>query len=981
MKQLLSKAVEIPETTIDSPYSLSGGPEKSSERLRIFGRSLSKRAVIATALVALPLIYFYPAVIGQTVITNGDGWSYNLPLRMLAARMVVDGMPPLWNPYVFAGMPLLAASQPGALYPLNWLFALFSPGVAMNVVMIASFHIAFYGAYRYARLIGIGRVGSLVAGMIFTFSGYLISNIEHTNLIAAASWLPWILLSIEQLYRRASSPSGLRSWACWVAVGAGAVALQFFAGHPQTTFYTALVCGAYAIFSLAARERREGRWRFLGAVSAMALCGALLSAIKWWPALELQQQGERAQISYEYFSLIAMPPRRLLAIIIPFFFGGSGSVPYQLPDWDHWWITKWQSGYVGMLGLLLSLVALLGPRRRRLAWFWGGVAALALVLAVGAHLPFGFNHLLYRVPGYNLFRCSYRHLCEFSFAIAVLAGLGVNYLVKTDRALARQALNRGILAMTALVTVATAAYCFFASRLGAPVPPPAWPGSLASAEAFVPLSLFALSVIALWVFTERRTLVTATGIVLLLLLDLASFGHFFNWGSDFRIVDRFADPPTVQFIKAREPDWNTFRVVSQLGVALDAAAAESLNQPNTSFARGLQSVNGYDPLRLPRLAAVAGEMDIFGVMRDPKTFGLSDRGLDLLNVKYLLRARGSKPDFKHEGIEFSQINLQLGPGSHQAAPLAAAPATELAIVSAMSNSTHLPDGAPVAGVKLYTKDGRVIEHELQAGRDTAEWAYDRADVRAAVKHSRPRIAESSDADGFQARRYLARLAFDRAEIARVEFNYLRTDASLVVNRASLYDATTGASVPLDALNLPPERWRKLQSFGQVEVYENLKARPRAWFARRTVTLPPVEALRAIKDGKLNDGSVFDPSDVALLETEGLAERAEPPSGMIAAEVKVTRYEPHRIELQTRNEQAGFLTLSEVFYPGWEARVDGRKTPVYRTNYILRGIEVPPGCHNIEFVYRPASFRNGAVCSALGLTWLLIGVAVSYRRRQ
>lgn len=163
----------------------------------------------------------------------------------------------------------------------------------------------------------------------------------------------------------------------------------------------------------------------------------------------------------------------------------------------------------------------------------------------------------------------------------------------------------------------------------------------------------------------------------------------------------------------------------------------------------------------------------------------------------------------------------------------------------------------------------MIERELQAGRDTAEWAYDRADVRAAIKHSRPRIAESSDAGGFQAHSYLARLAFDRAEIVRVEFNYLRPDASLTVIRASLYDATTGASVPLDSSNLPPERWRRLQSFGHVNVYENLKAMPRAWFARRTVAAPGAEVLRAIKEGKLSDGAVFDPSEVALLETEDL----------------------------------------------------------------------------------------------------------------
>jgi len=48
-------------------------------------------------------------------------------------------------------------------------------------------------------------------------------------------------------------------------------------------------------------------------------------------------------------------------------------------------------------------------------------------------------------------------------------------------------------------------------------------------------------------------------------------------------------------------------------------------------------------------------------------------------------------------------------------------ATEIAIVSSLANSTHLPDGAPILKLKLHTRDGRVIERELQAGRDTSEW--------------------------------------------------------------------------------------------------------------------------------------------------------------------------------------------------------------------------------------------------------------------
>src|ERR1043165_3889269 len=83
---------------------------------------------------------------------------------------------------------------------------------------------------------------------------------SQTNQLAAAAWLPWVLLAIESLYSRAE-------WR-WVALGSLFIALQLFAGHPQMTFYTVLLSGANALFCLTLREERERRekvnslWRF-----------------------------------------------------------------------------------------------------------------------------------------------------------------------------------------------------------------------------------------------------------------------------------------------------------------------------------------------------------------------------------------------------------------------------------------------------------------------------------------------------------------------------------------------------------------------------------------------------------------------------------------------------------------------------------------------------------------------------------------------
>jgi hypothetical protein len=935
--------------------------------------------------VLLPLVYFSPAIIGQVALVPGDGWTSNLGVRVLLGRMLAQGELPLWNPYIFAGMPLLANVYTGALYPPNWLFAFLSPGVAVKVLIITTYHLALIGAYLYARCIGSSRLGALVTGIIFTFGGFTIVHLEHIHRLTAVVWLPWILLAIEHLHQRVS-------WR-WVAFGALFVALQFFAGDPQMTLYTVLLSGAYTVFLLAARLRSTQRWPFLAAGLMMALCGLLLALIQLLPERELLQQGERAQLSYDEFAAYSLPPWQIVTLIFPYFFGGAATAPYKIAYWGEWNVTV-TCGYVGLLGLMLALVAIFGGRRDQLVWFWAGVAVMAIVLAFGAYLPFGLNHLLYRIPVYNLFRGSYRHLYEFTFAMAMLAGLGLDRIVQMESAGVWRALGRSTAVVALLVIITALGYRFFSSAL--PTPRPTSAGSLTDPEALIPLLLFPLCVAVLWIYARRQSALASVALIIMLVVDLASFGHFFEWRAvSFKVNERLADPPTVRYIKERETDLSSFRILSLISLPYDYdykpphdANHEWLNFSNASIARGLQSVHGYDILRLSRVAALAGEIDLGGIVLDVKAVGKADQGLNLLNVKYLLRERrgalepGRGPVY--DGISFSQtpLHLTFSPGEQIEMNLGVVAATELAIISLLGRATHIPDGAPVLRIRLYARDGRVIERQMQAGRDTAEWAYDRNDVRSSIKHQRARVVESWPVDGYQGHRYLARLSFEHAEIERIEFAYLREDADLQIVRATLYDATTGTSTPLDDVLLPAERWRKLESFGEVELYENLKLMPRAWFVSHLAVMPSAEVLRVIKTGRMRDGAPFDPAQTALLELEDFGERAItlPPVGEAAgAEVKITSYEPHRIELETRHPQPGFLVLSEVYYRGWEARLDGQKTTIYRTNYALRGLAVPPGEHRIEFIFRAPTFRAGALYAALGAALLVVGAFVSLKR--
>jgi uncharacterized membrane protein YfhO len=71
-------------------------------------------------------------------------------------------------------------------------------------------------------------------------------------------------------------------------------------------------------------------------------------------------------------------------------------------------------------------------------------------------------------------------------------------------------------------------------------------------------------------------------------------------------------------------------------------------------------------------------------------------------------------------------------------------------------------------------------------------------------------------------------------------------------------------------------------------------------------------------------------------------------------------------------------LTDSWYPGWIARVDGIETPIERADYIFRAVRLAPGEHRVEFEYRPASLQIGALISGVALLALFGVVVVSKR---
>lgn len=175
--------------------------------------------------------------------------------------------------------------------------------------------------------------------------------------------------------------------------------------------------------------------------------------------------------------------------------------------------------------------------------------------------------------------------------------------------------------------------------------------------------------------------------------------------------------------------------------------------------------------------------------------------------------------------------------------------------------------------------------------------------------------------------------------------------------------------------LPFPNMRQVYSQNNQVVMENTDVLPKAFFVDSVAT---VSSPQAAVD-QLNSSS-FDASKWAIIESSNKPIVQADSS----AQVQVTTYEANKITLTSNRSTPGFMVLSEVYYPaGWEAAIDGKSTEIYKTNFVLRGIEVPAGKHEITFIFEPASVYWGKLFSWIGHALLLcLGIGtmvVSYRR--
>jgi hypothetical protein len=288
------------------------------------------------------------------------------------------------------------------------------------------------------------------------------------------------------------------------------------------------------------------------------------------------------------------------------------------------------------------------------------------------------------------------------------------------------------------------------------------------------------------------------------------------------------------------------------------------------------------------------------------------------------------------------------------------------LVSSLAESTEVTQETVVAFIHARLASRREISLPVRAGLDTAEWAWDRSDVRARVAHYRAPVAESwPGPDGsFQGHRYQALLRLPgRYWVDGVRIERAPGRGVFTLWRVAVFDSVTGrAAAASETAGFVSDtgRFREAATTPGIRLFEMPATSARAFVVDRLRRLPGEAEVLGVLATLTRSG--VDPHREAVGLEADVAGLAMPP-GSRASRAEVVRSRPGWIDV--RAEGPGLLVVTDSWDSGWRAQLDDAPARLWRVNHGEMGVVLSEGHHRVALSYRPEGLGAGIALAAVG----------------
>jgi len=438
------------------PASGPGGKPYTAPRPIRFETGIAVLALIAA------IIILYPGHVFQDkIFFSGDNQAAASFAAVGAKALDEEHVYPVWNPYLFAGMPSFGSlSYTPFVYPPSAVLKLLVRYLFFPKYIWLLFHtfLLGFGTWLLLRDRGVWFMPALSAGVLMMWMPNLVAAgaYGHGSQACAVGYMPFALLFWDRLWRG----KGV------VVNGAALIIVLGFSmlrGHLQISYYTYALIGLHLLFFGTARivDGVKGRVpkhsslpaRLFGRITsdgsgysaggavvefvwAAAILGAvvglsfLISAVLYIPAHDYAQYSirgasESGGLDYAYATSWSLHPAEILTFFLPHSFGfGKDLYIGFMPFTDY-------PNYVGFV-VLTGAIAALAMARSRFVWFLFFVAAVSTVVAFGSFLPVLYGPLFKLMPFFNKFRVPVMVLIVQQFALVLMFGIGLAALLRAN---------------------------------------------------------------------------------------------------------------------------------------------------------------------------------------------------------------------------------------------------------------------------------------------------------------------------------------------------------------------------------------------------------------------------------------------------------------------------------------------------------------------------------------------------------------------
>jgi hypothetical protein len=588
----------------------------------------------------------------------------NLPWRAAVRDAVVNGRAPLWNRFVLGGNPLVGAAQAGVFHPSTVLGVWLPLPMSWTFSCALTLFLALLSAFVLFRDLGLGARAALVGAIGWGFSTYVVFW-NGWSVGPSTATFPLLVLGLRRLVREPGRGG--------VGLTAAALGLSLLGGHPESLLHTAAaggVCFLWELFDHRASRAPAGR-AILGALVA-GILAALVTAPQLFPLLEALPHS--AEYRQRRRALEAGPARqsvsvsesaaRLLPDLLPFSHGIYGrSAVDERGDGS-----GMPLGYAGAILFPLSVLAFVGPGRRKERWLFLLLAAAGV--GYGASVP-GLLDLTSRLPGFAL-ALNYRLVFLAGFGLAGLAALGTEALDESEGAARRLGIaSAGVAAL--LGAAYLAARPVFADRKLDP--------TFARREFLVevlPVALLAAAAAA----ARRRPRAVAEAALVYLVLQ-----RFLEMNGTYPTLPAGTLAPRLPTLATLPVGSDPARIVAEGGIF----------RPNAAALYGVEDVRGYESIVLDRFA------DTFPLWSSPQSASFNrvdDSGrpfLAFLNARFAVGAPDAAvPDGWLEQARGPELAIFANP---RALPRAFVPRVVRAVRDPLSEMASVRDFEDVAFVE------------------------------------------------------------------------------------------------------------------------------------------------------------------------------------------------------------------------------------------------------------------------------------------